>query len=96
MQNFKQYRICSLYKSIYDDFEHNKTMLSRKGHPTYILDKCIREFFNRNLTAKPLLSKQKYFTSKKIFIRLPFLGDLLLQIRNELKCFLRKHTDNKA
>ena len=95
MQNFKQYRICSLYKSIYDDFEHNKTMLSRKGYPTYILDKCIREFFNRNLTAT-ITFKKKYSTSKKIFIRLPFLGDLLLQIRNELKCFLRKHTDDKA
>ena len=58
--------------------------------------KCIREFFNCKFTTKSFLSKKKDFTTKKIFIRLPFLGALSLQIRNELKSFLCKHTVDKA
>ena len=54
------------------------------------------EFFCRMFTTKPLLSKKKDSTSKKIFIRLAFLSALSLQIRIEPKSFLRKHTDDKA
>ena len=71
-------------------------MLSRNGYPKYILDKCIRKFFNRKFTTKSLLSKKKDPTPKKILIRLPFLGVLSVQICNELKSFLHKHTDDKA
>ena len=71
-------------------------MLSRKGYPKYVLDKCIPEFFNFKFTTKPLLSKKKDPTPKKILIRLPFLGALSVQIRNGLKYFLHKHTDDKA
>ena len=39
---------------------------------------------------------EKVSNPKKIFIRLPFLGALSLQIRNEMKSFLRKHTNDKA
>ena len=56
----------------------------------------IREFFNRKFTTKPLRSKEKDPTQKKILILLPFLGALSVQIRNELKSFLLKHTDDKA
>ena len=71
-------------------------MLSRNGYPKYVLDKCIREFFNRKFITKPLRSKKKDPTQKKILIRLSFLGALSVQIRNELKSFLHKHTDDKA
>ena len=43
-----------------------------------------------------LLSTKKDPTPKKIFIRLPFLGALFMQIRNKLKFFLHKHTDDRA
>ena len=92
----RYYRIRSSYEIISDEFEQIKTMLSRKGCPKYVLDKCIRECFNRKLTTKSLLSKKKYSTPEKIFIRLPFLGALSLQIRNVLKSFLRKQTNDKA
>ena len=47
------------------------------------------------------LQLNHYFQRKKLsllkyFVRLPFLGALLLQILNKLKAFLRKHTDDKA
>ena len=76
-------------------------MLSINGYPKYILDKCLRKYFickftTLKFTTKPLLSKKKDPTPKKILIRLPFLGALSVQIRNELKCFLHKHTDDKA
>ena len=71
-------------------------MLSRNGYPKYVLDKCIREFFNCKFTTKPLLSKKKDPTPKKILIRLSFLGALSVQIRNELKSFFDKLTDGKA
>ena len=53
-------------------------------------------FFYRKCTTKPLLLKKKDFTPKKIFIRFPFLGAISVQIRNELKFFLYKYTDDKA
>ena len=57
---------------------------------------CICEFFNRKFTTKPLRSKKKDSTQKKILICLLFLSALSVQIRNELKSFLHKHTDDKA
>ena len=90
------YKICSTYEIIFDEFEQIKTMLSRKGYPKYVLDKCIREFFNRKFTTKPLRSNKKDPTQKKILIRLPFLGALSVQNRNEMKSFLHKHTDDKV
>ena len=90
------YRISSSYEIISGEFEQIKTMLSRNGYPKCISDKCIREFFNRKFTTKSLLPNKKDSISKKIFIRLPFLDALSLQIRNELKSFPRKHTDDKA
>ena len=55
-------------------------MLSKNGYPKYVLDKCIREFFNRKFTTKPLRLKKKDPTEKKILIRLPFLGALSVRI----------------
>ena len=90
------YKICSSYEIISDEFEQIKTMLSINGYPKYVLDKCIREFFNRKFTTKPLRSKKQDSTQKKILIRLSFLGALSVQIRNELKSFLHKLTDDKV
>ena len=78
------------YKIICDEFEQIKTILSRNR------GECVHEFFNCKFATKPLFSKKKYSTPKKIFICLPFLGALLLQIRNELKAFFRKPTNVKA
>ena len=50
------HRICSSYEVICDEFEQIKVMLSRNGYPKHVLDKCIREIFNRKFTTKPLLS----------------------------------------
>ena len=86
----------SLYKIICDEFEQIKTMLSRNGYLKCILDKCICEFLNCKCTTKPLLSKNKDPTPKKILIHLLFLGALSIQFRNELKSFLHKHMDDKA
>ena len=46
--------------------------------------------------TKPLLLQKKNSTSKKIFIRLRFLGALWMQICNEQKFFIRKSTDDKT
>ena len=59
------YRICSSYEIICDEFEQIKTMLSINGYPKHVLDKCIREFFNRKFTIKPLRSKEKDPTQKR-------------------------------
>ena len=91
------YRICSSRKFICDEFEQIKTMLSTSGCPKYVLDKCMREFFfYRQFTTKPLPTIKKDRISKKIFIRMQFLGALSVQICNEPEAFLRKHTDDKA
>ena len=44
------YKICSSCEIISDEFEQIKTMLSINGYPKYVLDKCIRELFNRKFT----------------------------------------------
>ena len=62
------YKICSSFEIICDEFEQIKNMLSR-----YLLDKCMREVFNRKFTTQPLLSKKKDTTSKKIFICFPLV-----------------------
>ena len=42
------------------------------------------------------VQRKKDPTQKKILIRLPFLGALSVQIRNKLKSFLHKRTDDKV
>ena len=56
------YKICSSYKIISDEFEQIKTMLSINGYPKYVLDKCIREFFNHKFTTKPSCSKKDSYS----------------------------------
>ena len=90
------YRISSSNKIICDKFEQIKPMMLRNGHPKHGLNKCIREFFYRKFAVKPLLSKKKHSTFKKIFIHLPFWGALSLQIRNEQKALLHKYMDDKT
>ena len=80
--------ICSSYEIICDEFKQINSMLSRNGYPKYVSDKCICEFYNRKFTTKPLLSKKKDRTPKKIFIRLPFLGALSCANSQRTEVFL--------
>ena len=92
------YKICSFYELICEEVEHIKTMLSRNGYPKYFLDKCVREFFNRKFKPKQTTTSQdrRNLQSKRILIRLPFLGAVSEQVRNELNSFLRKRTDGRV
>ena len=56
------YRICSSYEIIGDEFEQIKTMLSRNGYPTYVLDNVYANF----LIVSSQLSH--YFRRKKILL----------------------------
>ena len=73
-------------------------MLSRNGYPKHVLDKC-RLYVNLLIVNSQLnhyVRRKKSPLKKKILICLTFLAALSVQIRNELKSFLHKHTDDKA
>ena len=61
---------------------YSKEILKKKAFPIKLTDSCIKSFLNKRLTEKPVtLTAEK----KDLFIVLPFLGKLSLDLRTCLK-----------
>ena len=91
----RAYGICNSYSLIHEDFQGASYTLKRNGYALRYIDKQIRLFLNKRHESP---SMQKYDTgnnceslktseSKEIslFLRLPYLGYISLQIENEIR-----------
>ena len=68
-----------------------KVMLGRNGYPAYFLDSCVRRFFNHKYD-KMLSHLEKRKNCRTVIARLPFLGDMSMQLKKELSALVEKHT----
>ena len=91
----RAYKICSSYESICLEVDNIKVMLGRNGYPAYFLDSCVRRFFNRKYD-KMLSHLEKRKNCRTVIARLPFLGDMSMQLKKELSALVEKHTWNRV
>ena len=95
----------NLYNLIQKDFQGISSIWKRSDYPLWYLDKQIRLFLNKRHES-PIM--QKYDTgnnceslktseSKEIslFLRLPYLGNISLQIEKEIRQYLIENLSTK-
>ena len=63
-----------------------KKNLDKKRLPAWLVDKCIKEFLDKKLESKPLLST---VLKKDLVTTLPCLGKLSLQIHTRIKSLMK-------
>ena len=76
---------CFSLRSDFLEFHHEidklKSILYKISYPRDLVDKCIKEYLDKMLAPKPVVST---VPKKNIVIALPYLGKLPLQIRTRI------------
>ena len=77
---------CFNFCSDFHEINISKCILYKNNYPRDFLDKCIKEFLDRALTQKVVVST---VPKKDLMIVLPYLGKLSLQIRTRINRVIR-------
>ena len=78
----RSYSICNSYTTIDSEFQSIKDTILKNGYPLSFIDKCIRQFFNRNFNPKrPKQTQTKPLTH--LLFRLPYLGSISYHIKKK-------------
>ena len=78
---FRCLNLCSAFGKLHHEINILKSILYKNSYPRDFVDKCIKEFLNRVLTRKVVVST---VPKKDLMIVLPYLGKLSLQIRTRI------------
>ena len=70
-------------------------MLSCNGYSAYFLDSCVRRFFNRKYD-KMFSHHEESKKCRTVVARLPFSGDMSMQLKKELSTLVEKHAWNRV
>lgn len=82
---YRCFNICSDMALFHIEIEKLKSIFKRNGYPSKIIDRCIKQFLYKLYVPK---LPHDTVPKKQLLIVLPFLGDLSLKLRSELrKCF---------
>ena len=78
--------MCSDFIKFHHEIDKLKSILYKNSYPRDLIDKCIKEFLDKILAPKPLVST---VPKKNLGIALPYLGKLSLQIRTITKRIMK-------
>ena len=78
----RAYKISSSYESICSEADSIVVMLGRNGYPAYFLDSCVRSFYRKY--DKMFSHHEEGKSCRTVVARLPFLGDMSMQLKKEL------------
>ena len=78
---FRCFSLCSDFVKFHHEIDKLKSILYKNSHPHDLIDKCIKEFLDKILTPKPVVSTAP---KKELIITLLYLGKLSLQIRTRI------------
>ena len=78
---FRCFSLCSDFIKFHHEIDKLKSILYKNSYPPDLIDKCIKEFLDKILTPKPVVST---VPKKDLMIVLPYLGKLSLQIRTRI------------
>ena len=82
---FRCFSLCSDFIKFHHEIDKLKSILYKNSYPRDSIDKCIKEFLDKILTPKPVVST----VPKKQLITLPYLGKLSLQIRTRINRIMK-------
>ena len=80
------FQLCYDFIKFYHEIDKLKSILYKNSYPRDLVDKCIKEFLDKILAPKPVVST---VPKKNLVIGLPYLGKLSLQIRTRIYCIMR-------
>ena len=84
--------ICSDFKTFYFEIDNLKTILVKNNYPLTFIDSCIKSFLSTLYKPDVMVPN---VPKRNIFVKVPFLGSTLFQIRNKLlKLFNDKLTSS--
>ena len=83
---FRCFNLCSDFVKFHHEINILKGILYKNSYPRDFVDKCIKEFLDRVLTRKIVVST---VPKKDLMIVLPYLGKLSLQIRTRINRVMR-------
>ena len=77
---------CSDFIKFHHEIDTLKSILYKNSYPRDLIDKCIREFLDKMLAPKLVVST---VPKKDLLIALPYLGKLSLQIRTRINHIMK-------
>ena len=83
---FRCFSLCSDFIKFHHEIDKLKSILYKNSYPRDLVDKCIKEFFDKILAPKPVVST---VPKKNLVIALPYLGKLSLQIRTRINRIMK-------
>ena len=78
----RSFSICCDFKTSHFEIDHLKTILMKNNYPPNFIDSCIKSFLNKLYTPKVIVQN---VPKRNVFVKLPFLGSTLFQIRKKLQ-----------
>ena len=82
----RNFNICSDFKTFHFEIDVWKTILMKNNYPPNFIDSCIKLFLNKFYTPDVIVQN---VPKRSAFVKLPFLGSILFQIRKKLqKCLV--------
>ena len=83
---FRCFSLCSDFIKFHHEIDKLKSILYKNSYPRDLVDKCIKEFLDKILAPKPVVST---VPKKNLVIALPYLGKLSLQIRTRINRIIK-------
>ena len=83
---FQSFNLCLDFVKFHHEINMIKSILYKNSYPRDFIDKCIKEFLNRVLTWKVVVST---VPKQDLMIILPYLGKLSLQICTRINCVMK-------
>ena len=81
-------------KAFCSEVDNIKIMLGCNGYPAYLLDSCVRIFFNRKYD-KMLSHHEESKNFRTVVARLPFLGDMSMQFKKSFPAWWKSRHGTK-
>ena len=78
--------MCSDFIKFHHEIDKLKSILYKNSYPRDLVDKCIKEFLDKILAPKPVVST---VPKKNLVIALTYLGKLSLQIRTRINRIMK-------
>ena len=83
---FRCFSLCSDFIKFHHEIDKLKSILYKNSYPRDLIDKCIKEFLDKTLIPKPVVST---VPKKDLIIALPYLGKLSFQIRTRINRIMK-------
>ena len=83
---FRCFSLSSDFIKFHHEIDKLKSILYKNSYPRDLIDKCIKEFLDKILTPKPVVST---VPKKELIITLPYLGKMSLQIHTRISRIMK-------